>query len=60
MWKKCMLMHAPWNLIRNPNRFDIILTTNLFGDIISDEAAQVTGSIGLAPGCKYWGKFCFI
>ncbi|MBA3750958.1 MAG: isocitrate/isopropylmalate dehydrogenase family protein, partial [Nitrosopumilus sp.] len=35
-------------LVRNPNRFDIILTTNLFGDIISDEAAQVTGSIGLA------------
>jgi 3-isopropylmalate dehydrogenase len=44
-------------LIRNPNRFDIILTTNLFGDIISDEAAQVTGSIGLAPAANIGEKF---
>jgi 3-isopropylmalate dehydrogenase len=39
-------------MIRNPNRFDIVLTTNLFGDILSDEAAQVTGSIGLAPAAN--------
>jgi len=44
-------------LVRNPNRFDIILTTNLFGDIISDEAAQVTGSIGLAPAANIGDKF---
>ncbi len=44
-------------LIRNPNRFDIILTTNLFGDIISDESAQVTGSIGLAPAANIGEKF---
>jgi 3-isopropylmalate dehydrogenase len=44
-------------LIRNPNRFDVILTTNLFGDIISDEAAQVTGSIGLAPAANIGEKF---
>ncbi|MGN6614350.1 MAG: isocitrate/isopropylmalate dehydrogenase family protein [Candidatus Nitrosocosmicus sp.] len=44
-------------LIRNPNRFDIILTTNLFGDIISDEAAQVTGSIGLAPAANIGENF---
>ncbi len=44
-------------LIRNPNRFDIILTTNLFGDILSDEAAQVTGSIGLAPAANIGEKF---
>jgi 3-isopropylmalate dehydrogenase len=44
-------------VIRNPNRFDIILTTNLFGDIISDEAAQVTGSIGLAPAANIGEKF---
>jgi 3-isopropylmalate dehydrogenase len=44
-------------LIRNPNRFDIILTTNLFGDIISDEAAQITGSIGLAPAANIGEKF---
>jgi 3-isopropylmalate dehydrogenase len=44
-------------LIRNPNRFDVILTTNLFGDIISDEAAQVTGSIGLAPAANIGENF---
>lgn len=44
-------------LIRNPNRFDIILTTNLFGDILSDEAAQVTGSIGLAPAANIGKNF---
>ncbi len=44
-------------LIRNPNRFDIILTSNLFGDIISDEAAQVTGSIGLAPAANIGENF---
>ncbi len=44
-------------LVRNPNRFDVILTTNLFGDIISDEAAQITGSIGLAPAANIGDKF---
>ncbi|HJR85451.1 MAG TPA: isocitrate/isopropylmalate dehydrogenase family protein [Nitrososphaeraceae archaeon] len=37
------------NLIRNPEQYDVILTTNLFGDILSDEAAQVVGGLGLAP-----------
>jgi 3-isopropylmalate dehydrogenase len=44
-------------LVRYPNRFDTILTTNLFGDIISDEAAQVTGSIGLAPAANVGEDF---
>ncbi len=37
------------NLIRNPDEFDVILTSNLYGDILSDEAAQVIGGLGLAP-----------
>ena len=36
-------------LIRNPKQFDVIVTTNLFGDILSDEAAMLTGSIGMLP-----------
>jgi 3-isopropylmalate dehydrogenase len=36
-------------LIRNPAQFDVIVTTNLFGDILSDEAAMLTGSIGMLP-----------
>ncbi|MBI2509546.1 MAG: isocitrate/isopropylmalate dehydrogenase family protein, partial [Betaproteobacteria bacterium] len=35
-------------LIRTPGRFDVILTTNMFGDILSDEAAELSGSLGLA------------
>jgi 3-isopropylmalate dehydrogenase len=37
------------NLIRSPDDYDIILTTNMFGDILSDEALQVAGSIGMGP-----------
>lgn len=39
-------------LVRNPRQFDVILTTNLFGDILSDEAAVVTGSIGMLPSAS--------
>ena len=37
------------NIIRKPHEFDVILTTNMFGDILSDEAAQAAGGLGLAP-----------
>ena len=39
-------------LIDKPNSFDVILTSNLFGDILSDEAAMITGSIGLLPSAS--------
>jgi 3-isopropylmalate dehydrogenase len=38
---------AAW-LVRDPARFDVIVTTNMFGDILSDEAAELSGSLGLA------------
>lgn len=38
---------AAYNLVVNPQRFDVLVTTNLFGDILSDEAAGVVGSLGL-------------
>ncbi|MFW6110631.1 MAG: isocitrate/isopropylmalate dehydrogenase family protein [Thermoproteota archaeon] len=37
-------------LIREPQNYDVIVTTNLFGDILSDEAAQLVGGLGMAPG----------
>ena len=43
---------AAMQLIKKPETFDVIVTTNLFGDILSDEAAQVTGSLGLAAGAN--------
>lgn len=44
------------NLIRNPQDFDVILTMNMFGDILSDEAAQVVGGLGLAPSANIGNK----
>lgn len=39
-------------LIRNPAQFDVIVTTNMFGDILSDEASMLTGSIGMLPSAS--------
>ncbi len=39
-------------LVRNPRQFDVIVTTNMFGDILSDEAAMITGSIGMLPSAS--------
>jgi 3-isopropylmalate dehydrogenase len=41
--------NAAMQLVRNPRQFDVILTDNLFGDILSDAASQATGSLGLLP-----------
>ncbi|MBR3970811.1 MAG: 3-isopropylmalate dehydrogenase [Ruminococcus sp.] len=39
--------NAAMQLVRNPRQFDVIVTSNMFGDILSDEASQITGSIGM-------------
>ena len=44
--------NAAMQLVRAPARFDVILTENMFGDILSDEAAQITGSIGMLPSAS--------
>ncbi len=45
------------NLIRNPEIFDVIVTTNLYGDILSDEASEVVGGLGLAPSANIGNDF---
>ena len=45
------------NLIRQPESFDVIVTTNLFGDILSDEASQVVGGLGMAPAANIGDRF---
>jgi 3-isopropylmalate dehydrogenase len=44
--------NAAMQLVRRPKQFDVIVTTNLFGDILSDEAAMLTGSIGMLPSAS--------
>jgi 3-isopropylmalate dehydrogenase len=41
--------NAAMQLVKNPKQFDVMVTDNLFGDILSDEAAQLTGSLGMLP-----------
>ncbi|EFL49519.1 3-isopropylmalate dehydrogenase [Solidesulfovibrio fructosivorans JJ]] len=44
--------NAAMQLVRDPSQFDVIVTENLFGDILSDEAAVITGSIGMLPSAS--------
>src|SRR5438270_2478894 len=51
MYVDAFAMH----LVTNPKRFDVVLTENLFGDILSDEAAAITGSLGMLPSASIGG-----
>ena len=44
--------NAAMQIVKDPSQFDVILTENMFGDILSDEASQITGSIGLIPSAS--------
>jgi 3-isopropylmalate dehydrogenase len=43
-------------LVRAPKQFDVIVTTNMFGDILSDQASMLTGSIGMLPSASIGGE----
>ena len=49
-------INCAMQLLRNPKQFDIILADNLFGDMLSDEAAMLTGSLGLLPSASLGAK----
>jgi 3-isopropylmalate dehydrogenase len=60
-YKKIELNHmladnCAMQLLRNPKQFDVILADNLFGDMLSDEAAMLTGSLGLLPSASLGSK----
>ncbi len=48
---------AAMRIIREPQKFDVIVITNMFGDILSDEAAQLVGGLGMAPGANIGKDF---
>jgi len=52
LYEDMLVDAAAYNLVRNPQRFDVLVTTNLFGDILSDEAAGVIGSLGLCASAN--------
>jgi 3-isopropylmalate dehydrogenase len=49
---------AAANLVRDPSMFDVIVTENVYGDILSDEASQIAGSLGLAPSANIGDGKC--
>ena len=60
-YKKVELEHmladnCAMQLLKNPKQFDVIVTDNLFGDMLSDEAAMLTGSLGLLPSASLGEK----
>jgi methanogen homoisocitrate dehydrogenase len=53
-----MLVDAmAYNLVRDPSRYDTIVTSNMFGDILSDEAAALVGSLGLSPSANVGDRY---
>lgn len=56
VYSDMLVDNAAMQLVRNPSQFDVIVTSNLFGDILSDEASALTGSIGLLPSASIGGK----
>jgi 3-isopropylmalate dehydrogenase len=48
--------NAAMQLVRNPKQFDVLVTGNMFGDILSDEASMLTGSIGMLPSASLNAK----
>lgn len=50
--------NAAMQLVRNPAQFDVMVTSNMFGDILSDEASQITGSIGMLPSASLGDGTC--
>ena len=45
-------------IVKNPARFDVVVTENMFGDILSDEASMITGSIGMIPSSSLGAASC--
>lgn len=50
--KDMLVDNAAQQLVRDPSQFDVVVTSNMFGDILSDEASQITGSIGMLPSAS--------
>ena len=52
MYRDVLVDNAAMQLIKNPSDFDVLVTENMFGDILSDEASMLTGSIGMMPSAS--------
>ena len=55
-YEDVLVDNAAMQLVRDPGQFDVVVTENMFGDILSDEASMITGSIGLLPSASIGDK----
>lgn len=51
-YETMLVDNAAMQLVKDPHQFDVVLTENMFGDILSDEASMITGSIGMLPSAS--------
>ena len=56
MYKRQYVDNAAMQLVKEPKKFDVVVTGNMFGDILSDEASMLTGSIGMLPSASLNAK----
>lgn len=57
-YEDMLVDNCAMQIVKNPDRFDVIVTENMFGDILSDEASEITGSIGMIPSCSLGDTSC--
>jgi methanogen homoisocitrate dehydrogenase len=56
-WKECYIDALCLDILLHPSRYDVIVTTNLFGDILSDVSAYLVGGLGLLPSANIGGRY---
>lgn len=57
-FETCVVDTFAMKMLMNPTAFDVVVCTNMFGDILSDEAAGLVGGLGMAPGLSVGPKYC--
>ena len=57
-YEDVLVDNAAMQLVRDPSQFDVVVTENMFGDILSDEASEITGSIGMVPSSSLGEGTC--
>ena len=57
-WKVPSIRYTTLAGLRSPDRFDVLVTTNMFGDILSDEASELSGSLGLGGAINAGERYC--
>ena len=58
-YEDVLVDNAAMQLVKDPSQFDVVVTENMFGDILSDEASMITGSIGLLPSVAMMFRYSF-